>query len=668
MFRQLKKGSRAKYIPELRSFALTLNFYSTAAYQYVRRIFGSKSLPHIRTLSKWYSCVDGTPGFSAQAITAIKNKVAFEGKKGKKVVGGLVMDEMSIREHVQWTGSRHVGYVNFGTGLKDSDILPKAKNVLVLMVVGYNCRWKVPVAYFLIDSLSGEEKANLVKNCLYQLESTGILIKSLTFDGCASNMAMAHLLGANLHFPGIKSFFLNPTNKEKIYIILDACHMVKLVRNTLGDWGILHDSNGKIIKWAVFNELVKLQNESGLHCATRIRSRHISYTKEKMKVKLAVQTFSSSVADALEYCDKDLNIKSFEDSQGTVEFCRNMNDIFDLLNTRNALSKLPYKRPLFKDSEDFLKTSITNFVTYLSSLNGHNGKNILLSNRKTGFLGLIVCLLSVQGLFDDLIKTETLKFLLTYKLSQDHLEMFFGCIRQRGGFSNNPTAWQFENAFKRILVHSEISCSDSANCLAQDNTSILNISSNSYNRNTLDSLEDNFELSDDMETSFILNHNKIINSMYLSDVTEYIAGFVSRKLINSINCNVCAGSLSNETSMSMLLNKKNRGGLCKPSKDVVNVCLVAETIMRMEQNFSASNIILKLIALAINALNMETLFTCLSRHCQDQDPLNGHILQLIRLILKHYFTIRLHHINSSQNEIKDRIRQKLTKTILFRHQ
>lgn len=68
------------------------------------------------------------------------------------------MDEMSIREHVQWTGSRHVGYVNFGTGLKDSDILPKAKNVLVLIVVGYNCRWKVPVAYFLIDSLSGKEK------------------------------------------------------------------------------------------------------------------------------------------------------------------------------------------------------------------------------------------------------------------------------------------------------------------------------------------------------------------------------------------------------------------------------------------------------------------------------------------------------------------------------
>ncbi|KAH1006923.1 hypothetical protein HUJ05_007610 [Dendroctonus ponderosae] len=50
---------------------------------------------------------------------------------------------------------------------KESDILLKAINVLVFMVVGYNCRWKVPVAYFLINSLSGEEKAKLdTKHCL----------------------------------------------------------------------------------------------------------------------------------------------------------------------------------------------------------------------------------------------------------------------------------------------------------------------------------------------------------------------------------------------------------------------------------------------------------------------------------------------------------------------
>ncbi|CAI6377671.1 unnamed protein product [Macrosiphum euphorbiae] len=57
-----------------------------------------------------------------------------------------------------------------------------------------------------------------------------------------------------------------------------------------------------------------------------------------------------------------------------------------------------------------------------------------------------------------------LEYLLTYKLSQDHLEIFFSAVRPRSGFSNNPTAAQFEAAYKRLLIHTEImTCSESAN-------------------------------------------------------------------------------------------------------------------------------------------------------------------------------------------------------------
>lgn len=51
-----------------------------------------------------------------------------------------------------------------------------------------------------------------------------------------------------------------------------------------------------------------------------------------------------------------------------------------------------------------------------------------------------------------------------------------------------------------------------------------------------------------------------------------------------------------------------------------------------------------LITSAIRKLNISTWFLTLTKHCVDQDPLGGHILQLIRMILKNYFTIRLHHI------------------------
>lgn len=44
------------------------------------------------------------------------------------------------------------------------------------------------------------------------------------------------------------------------------------------------------------------------------------------------------------------------------------------------------------------------------------------------------------------------KYLITYRLSQDHLELFFGAIRSKSGYNNNPTARQFEAAYKRLIV------------------------------------------------------------------------------------------------------------------------------------------------------------------------------------------------------------------------
>lgn len=113
---------------------------------------------------------------------------------------------------------------------------------------------------------------------------------------------MANVLGASLYYPDLKSYFKHSVTQNTvhiIYILLDPCHMVKLLRNTLGDWGLLFNSNNEAIKWNYFKKLVNIQNESSLHAATKIITRHIRYFKEKMKVNLAVQIFSNSVADAI---------------------------------------------------------------------------------------------------------------------------------------------------------------------------------------------------------------------------------------------------------------------------------------------------------------------------------------------------------------------------------
>lgn len=142
----------------------------------------------------------------------------------------------------------------------------------------------------------------------------------------------------------------------------------------------------------------------------------------------------------------------------------------------------------------------------------------------------------------ELIDTEYLSFILTYKFSQDHIEMlFFSAIRAKGGFNNNPTVSQFEAAYKSIIVHSEIKSLSSANCMALDDTTILRVSSSNIKvKDTQSELVDLLCVAgiDNLENNNLLSVYQ--HSNFINDVVAYIAGFVVRKIKKTILCDICA--------------------------------------------------------------------------------------------------------------------------------
>ena len=125
------KKNPGAYPPELRSFALTLKFYSAKAYNYVRKSF-DLGLPHPTVIRSWYSSIDGEPGFTRDALTALKAKVIAAKRDGQEVVCSLMLDEMAIRQHVEWDGKQFRGFVDLGTGTTDDDSLPKPQRLLCL--------------------------------------------------------------------------------------------------------------------------------------------------------------------------------------------------------------------------------------------------------------------------------------------------------------------------------------------------------------------------------------------------------------------------------------------------------------------------------------------------------------------------------------------------------
>ncbi|CAL1294995.1 unnamed protein product, partial [Larinioides sclopetarius] len=388
-----KPGSKQEYPAELRAFALTLHFYSSKAYDYVRKNFQT-CLPHPSTLRKWYQSIDGSPGFTDAALSALKMKVSEATKLNKTVICALIVDEMSIKKHIDWNKDKFIGYVDFGTGL-DDDQLPVATEAYTFMLNCVNGHWKIPIGYFLINGLTAQERANIIQECLKIVHETGIEVVTLTLDGTSTNLSTIQYLGGSINASNLVYSFKHPISDNDIHVILEPCHMIKLVRNTLASKGSIFDGQGRMIKWEYIESLHKFQQEEGLLAATKVRTRHIQWKRE-MKVKLATQVLSASVADALLYLEKDANLPEFRGCEATVEFiqCLCFNNLFDVMNSHNLLAK-GLKGPMQSTNVEQILKFFAYAEVYIKNLRiSSNGPLIIESNRKTGFLGFLTCIAS----------------------------------------------------------------------------------------------------------------------------------------------------------------------------------------------------------------------------------------------------------------------------------
>ncbi|RVE40646.1 hypothetical protein evm_014704 [Chilo suppressalis] len=326
------KISRKPFSPEFRCFALTLNYYSPKAYNYIRKFF-STALPHPRTLTKWYATVDGRPGFTQEALNALKR--VKDSKPDKKIYCSLVIDEMKIKDSPEWhpKSQRYYGYIDYGFD-DVNETSEKATDALVFLLVGINTTWKLPLGYFLVKGTSGALKARLVSKAFELVHNTGVEIKALTCDGTKANIAMAEELGCCMDANNLQTTILDPTTGQQVHFFLDPCHMLKLIRSAFEHFKYFIDASGKKIEWNYILKLHQLQEEELFFLANKLKSNHIYFKTKIMNVRLAAQLFSESVADALSFCKNNLNLPDFANVNRTVEFLKIINDIFDILDSK----------------------------------------------------------------------------------------------------------------------------------------------------------------------------------------------------------------------------------------------------------------------------------------------------------------------------------------------
>ncbi len=587
-----KTLQRTEYPPELKAFAITLQFYSTKAYEYVRETF-MKTLPHVSTIRNWFNSIEGGPGFSNMALRILRNKAQEEKANGRSLLLAMSVDDMAIKQHIQYSEKekKFKGFVDLGIG-EATDSAPCATEAVVIMLVAINGHWKIPLGFFFIASLSGEERANLIQIALEKVHQTGGLTVSLTCDGPKCHFSMLQSLGAKMSPTACAPYFQHPCDPAlRVYAFLDIVHMLKLVRNCLGHQEELISPSGKV-RWAFIEKLHHVQEDEGLRAGTKLRKAHIQWEKMKMKVKLAAQTLSSSVAAAIDFLREDLKHPDFADSKATTEFIRVFDALFDTFNSRSPLSK-GHKAPIRQDNEATWMSLTTEAMLYINSLKLKDGTPVLKSKLKTGFLGFNLGIVSLHGLYEDLVRGGLMNELLTYKLSQDHVELLFCSLRAGLGANNNPTVLQFEASFKRLLTHQQIKTSH-GNASPQDDTSLL-MGQSSLSPAMNDIMPSRRSLCSDMNSSSHSDSDTVEDfeldmychgvSKYKEAVVTYIAGYVVRMVEKKIHCEVCLDALTgsleeNVRSCLTLLNRKNVSrSLIIPSDDVVKVCLITENVL-----------------------------------------------------------------------------------------
>ena len=121
--------------------------------------------------------------------------------------------------------------------------------------------------------------------------------------------------------------------------------MIKLARNALGDLGYFRTADGKLIKWQFIKNLIELQIEEGFNIAKKLNPDHLYWQRQKMKMKLAAQTFCSSTAAVLQFSQRIIKHKKFINCTDTIVFVRNVDRLFDFLNSQHPASS-GFKSPI----------------------------------------------------------------------------------------------------------------------------------------------------------------------------------------------------------------------------------------------------------------------------------------------------------------------------------
>ncbi|XP_072798719.1 DNA transposase THAP9 isoform X3 [Vicugna pacos] len=575
----------AEYSTEMKQFACTLYLCSSKVYDYVRKIL---KLPHSSILRTWLSKCKPGPGFNSSIFSFLQRKV--EDGDQRYQYCSLIIKGVSLKQQLQWDPSSHhlQGFMDFGLGRLDADETPLASETVLLMAVGISGLWRTPLGYFFINRASGYLHAQLLRLTIGKLSDIGITVLAVTSDATAHSVQMAKALGIHIDGDNMKCTFQHPSSSsQQIAYFFDSCHLLRLIRNAFQNFQSVQFLNGTA-HWQHLVELVALE-EQELSNLERIPRKLANLKNHILKMNCAAQLFSESVAGALE-CLLSLGLPPFQNCTGTIHFLRLINNLFDIFNSRNYYGK-GFRGPLLPETFNKINHVLIEAKTIFVTLADTSNSQIIKGKRKLGFLGFLLNAESLKWLYQNYVSPKIMPFpyLLTYKFSQDHLELFLKLLRQVSVTSSNLTCMAFQKAYHnvetRYRLQDEVFLSE---------VSILDISIARRTDLALWTVQRQYGVSI-VKTLFhkediCYDWSDCLLSEALLDLSDHrrnltcCASYIADKLSTLLTCEDCISALYTSdlktSKIGSLLCVKKENGVHFPSESLCRVVNICERVTR----------------------------------------------------------------------------------------
>ena len=297
------------------------------------------------------------------------------------------------------------------------------------------------------------------------LEDLGLQVHAWVCDGASPNRKLFRIhKNVGGQYKDNTYYTVNRYDRtRKIFFICDPPHLLKTTRNNLEN---SHGHNntkslvyqGRSIKWPHIASTVRQDKARQLSRLPKMKEEHIHLSPQLcMRVRLAAQVLSSSMANALE-------ARNDPELLGTAHFCRMMDKWFDCLNGRfyhqDVRTRKPELAP-YKEINDWrFRWLSVEFLGWLDSWEEEimqlpglckAKKNELILSYQT-IEGLRISTKSFVELVPQLLSPDGSLYLLAEKLNQDKLELFFGKLRRSMGDSDNPTVSEASHRFTALLL------------------------------------------------------------------------------------------------------------------------------------------------------------------------------------------------------------------------